>query len=281
MKELKLFFDCEFTSLSPDGQLISIGIVSDSFETPVPDDDVREFDNGHLILKNHKSFPEDWKMKEFTSKSFYAEFSDFQVERCDDWVRENVVKKLSFDIPNNNKGSHSFTPSNHNFSKCVGSTTQIKEWLKKWLTQFKDYEITFVTDCGTYDWYWLVQLLAEWEKGCIRSIYTGNEDCSYSSESGISDGLLKAFMDSDENCRIKERFKVGLPKLPSNISPVPLDLNDLITHKKGISVREAFDLNRCEILPPNEDGSTYGWGADKHNSLADAFVIKEIYNKLI
>ena len=54
MKKINLYFDFEFTSLSPDAQPISLGIVSDAFETIVPDGEVREFDNGTLKLIQHK-----------------------------------------------------------------------------------------------------------------------------------------------------------------------------------------------------------------------------------
>jgi len=282
MEKLKLFFDCEFTSLSPDGQLISLGIVSEEIRTVVQVGKGTASD----IIDN-------------LSKSFYAEFVDFQIERCDDWVKENVVGKLSFKIPNDNKGAHSFTPKGHNFTKCIGNTSQIKNWLSVWLTQFKDYEITFVTDCGTYDWYWLVQLLAEWEQfpGTLainaQSFKTGDIDevAKLWRECG---SVLK--IESEFNVKaecIRQPFKTGLPKLPSNISPVPLDLNDLIAHKKGISVREAFDLNRENLLT-FDFGMDNGFGGKihykmhplmddipKHNALWDARIIKEIYNKLI
>jgi hypothetical protein len=71
-------------------------------------------------------------------------------------------------------------------------------------------------------------------------------------------------------------IKSGLPKLPANISPVPMDLNDMIAHKKGISISEAFDLNR-EFLAGAMIGSAAG---HKHNSFWDAKVIKAIYEKL-
>ena len=90
-------------------------------------------------------------------------------------------------------------------------------------------------------------------------------------------------------------YKTGLPKLPDNISPVPEDLNNLIAHKRGISVREAFDLDRERFIgkscnPDSLDKDVYNaiYAADdetsdsfKHNALFDSKVIKEIYNKLI
>jgi len=84
---------------------------------------------------------------------------------------------------------------------------------------------------------------------------------------------------------------IGLPKIPANISPIPEDLNDLITHKQGISARKAFDLNREELmysLIKNKDLPLSGLEQNviagsvplKHNSLWDAKTIKSTYEKL-
>lgn len=57
---MKLFFDTEFTKLSKDAELISLGIVSE-------DGDV-----------------------------FYAEFSDYDKSKLDPWIIENVIENLSY-----------------------------------------------------------------------------------------------------------------------------------------------------------------------------------------
>ena len=257
MKKLNLYLDFEFTSLSPDAQPVSLGIVSDEIEANVPVDEIREFNNGTLKLKNHKLLVDNgFGMKEFISKSFYAEFSDFDINRCDDWVKENVLSKLTKGKPIELE------------TYAIGDTDLIKTVLKEYLEQFSDYEMQIVVDCGTWDFYWFLQLVAEWDK--IDNIWHYGDD-----------------------------FNSGLPKLPSNISPVPQDLNDIIAIKKGISPKEAFDLNR-EVL-------AFGWHENqgremvnsfkereleffglpkenkesKHNSLWDAKIIKEIYQKLI
>ena len=140
--------------------------------------------------------------------------------------------------------------------------------LKWWLSKFSDYKIQFVVDCGTWDWYWMLQLLAEWE---IRKFETdnANEICEILNEVNIICGSQE-----DISCWYKKR--IGLPKLPDNISPVPMDLNDLIAFKKGISVSEAFDLNR-EFIAGAKIGDA---AAEKHNALWDAKVIKAIYEQL-
>lgn len=248
--EIKLFFDFEFTSLSPDAYPISLGIVSEDYR--------------------YDSFKR-WKVtgigeapKEDTfhySKSFYAEFTDFDLNRCDDWVKENVVEKLKFYPKVGDSNKDGLNPDANPF-EVGGNFEHVKYSLKDWLSQFSKYNIQFVCDCGTFDWHWMLQLLAEWD--CVRVW----NDCYNFTES----------------------IKSGLPKIPENISPVPQDLNDLIALKKGISVREAFDLNRENMIKwidLNEfnralTGSTEPLPIEnnKHNALHDAKVIKAIYEKL-
>lgn len=246
MKEIKLFVDFEFTSLSPDSQPISIGVVSEDI-----------FNNRYRALYSIDFNPTIRKflIDHGITKEFYAEFSDFEINRCDDWVKENVVKKLKLNSEKNHGKNGGILDEKYN-PYIVGSLNYIKSHLLNWLTQFSDYHIQFVVDCGTFDWYWLLQLIAEWEM-------------EYYDKNRIAFAI---------------KIKKGLPKLPSNISQVPLDLNDLIAFKKGISISEAFDLNREELagnmktqfgdLRPNEHTLL------KHISLWDAKVIKAIYEKL-
>lgn len=247
MKTLNLYIDFEFTSLSPDAQPISLGIVSDiCFES--------------TIVKNipDPNTGEKWDATVFTpsSKSFYAEFNDFYLNRCDDWVKENVIKKLKY-----NKSEIAFNRDElKNGNVHVKDIAMgIKQHLKGWLKHFSGYQIQFVVDCGTWDWYWMLQLLAEWDKS--------------PKEIDLGGGLKRYFFMPFG----KDSYSIGLPKLPANISPVPLDLNDLIAHKKGISVKEAFDLNREELAFGKVAADSTD---DKHNAIWDAKVIKEVYNKL-
>ena len=246
MKEIKLFVDFEFTSLSPDAQPISVGIVCENkaFITPVKDETQDDIISNFCV----GSFRQD-----FSGKSFYAEFTDFDISRCDDWVKENVVSKLHvgrrFNKPNRCINTYNW--------ECSGNIESSKFLLNEWLKQFSDYKVQFVVDCGTWDWYWLLQLLAEWEQ---------KED------------EMNGFKCYCPTCGAKGKpfFEIGLPKLHSNVSPVPMDLNDLIAFKRGISVSEAFDLNREFIA-----GAKIGDAAtEKHNALWDAKVIKAIYEQL-
>ena len=55
MKTTKIFFDCEFTGLHQKTELISIALISEC------------------------------------EKTFYAEFTDFDINQIDEWLQENVI----------------------------------------------------------------------------------------------------------------------------------------------------------------------------------------------
>jgi hypothetical protein len=122
----------------------------------------------------------------------------------------------------------------------------------------------------------MVQLLAEWEEisnqcvvplDCIPDDMTLQDMIEEWKKSPLI--IVKKLPEESvqmNNCRI------GLPKLPSNISPVPEDLNDLIARVKGISVREAFDLNREEMV--KEKLTCKYIQSGQHNALFDADVIE-------
>lgn len=300
MKEIKLFVDFEFTSLSPDAQPISVGIMSEttkrakypvvSVQTKEPfkeepiETDIGIDALGRLCIYTHGEF----LLNESESKSFYAEFTDFDISRCDDWVKNNVVSKLeNIDVSTAVLNGKTVLGCKDSHELVMASITchlhdnfiNIGLALKKWLSKFSDYKVQFVVDCGTWDWYWLLQLLAEWEQ---------KED------------EMNGFKCYCPTCGAKGKpfFEIGLPKLPSNVSPVPMDLNDLIAFKKGISVSEAFDLNREELAFgwyknaerniinkfKEDELAFFGFKGEskdqKHNALWDAKVIKAIYEQL-
>lgn len=296
MKTVNLYLDMEFTSLSPDAQPISIGIVSDEA---------------------------DWRTGiktanlELRSKSFYAEFPDFDINRCDDWVKENVVEKLTlhsisetlnvsisnvlYGAKNSTEWSSQYRDmgSTKNDFKMCGNSHNVKSSLKDWISQFSDYQIQFVVDCGTWDWYHFLKLIGEWDKKeevVIPNIHDHKDIFSLDRHSKELAILNKAkgreivrfeysgSLSNNGYGRVSIINRTGLPKLPSNISPVPLDLNDLIAFKKRITTKEAFDLNREELLISDvsgmqvTDASTLnGEPIQKHNALFDAKVIKEVF----
>ena len=68
----------------------------------------------------------------------------------------------------------------------------------------------------------------------------------------------------------------GAFDLPEFISPVCIDINQIIASKLNITDKEAFDLSREELVEKYSDDSKLPSG-DKHNSLFDAKVIKILY----
>jgi len=62
--------------------------------------------------------------------------------------------------------------------------------------------------------------------------------------------------------------------IPSNVNPACHDINQDIAKHYNMSEKEAFDYSREKILEYNYINIQ----GDKHNSLYDAKVIKEIYN---
>lgn len=73
-------------------------------------------------------------------KELYIEFNDFSVEKCSKWVRDNVLYKLGGD------------------DTAVMNREEAKQTILTWLQSLND-KVLFVTDCGSYDWVLLVDLL--------------------------------------------------------------------------------------------------------------------------
>lgn len=133
---MKIFMDTEFTSLSKEAELISIGLVS------------------------------------VDGRTFYAELTDYDKGKVNDWVKENVIDNLLFieddycvsakhlvkDSIINEDSDEEVT-----LSYCCGFDTEMKgdkkavaKELKRWLEQFKDVQIW--SDCLAYDWVLFVDL---------------------------------------------------------------------------------------------------------------------------
>lgn len=172
---MKVFFDTEFTGLRKDTTIISIGLVSDNY------------------------------------KKFYAEFTDYDKDQVDDWIKGNVIDNL---ILMDN------TPRVEGFYK--GTKKEIAIELAKWFEQF-DEEIELVSDVCHYDMVLLIDLFGS----------TFN--------------------------------------LPKNVCPACYDINQDIAKYYKITQKEAFDKCREDIVYNNTSKD------NKHNSLYDAMVIRDIY----
>jgi hypothetical protein len=300
MKAIKLFVDFKFTSLSPDAKPISLGIVSGwGFPYKIPfaefdlerlpfstKESIKEINpefiecigyddiRGEKVAKYQVNIPLSSNLSDATklqfflpeqyleSKSFYAEFSDFDINRCDDWVKENVVSKLK-GVRNGEFKCY----IENGFEPPSSSTVDVLiPELRQWLSQFSDYQIQFICDSksdhGFLTWMKFVQLIGEWEEKIIDNRITTKSNGQKQIDYSVCPFVVK----------------VGLPVLSNNISPVPFELNQLIAHKKGISVKEAFDLDREDEV--TVAGVEYE-KSNKHNALWDAKVMKAIYEKLM
>jgi len=178
---MRIYFDTEFEGLYQDAKLISIGLISE--------------DNREL----------------------YIEFNDINVDKQDDWIKQNVLANT---VLYGGKNIEDITDKSNYY---VGDKDGVKEVLIEWFKQF--IEVQLVSDVCHYDFVKFIDIFGT------------------------------AF------------------DLPSHINASCHDINQDIANHFFITEQKAFDMSREEIL------KTYNidvWG-DKHNSLYDARVIKEIY----
>ena len=68
--------------------------------------------------------------------------------------------------------------------------------------------------------------------------------------------------------------------LPKYIAPAVIDVNQMITDVLDVSLQQAFDISREELLEKLSPGSKLLKFQNKHNSLYDACVIMELYKEL-
>ena len=199
---MKIFFDTEFTGLHKDTTLISIGLIDE---------------NG---------------------RTFYGEFSDYDESKCDDWIRENVIKHLKW----SKEGPvEDFVNIYVNSWEAFGSKEYIKIVLSEWLSKYD--EVDLVSDCCHYDMVLFIDIFGDaWS---IPDVV--NPACH-----DINQDIAKYFDISE-----KEAFDLSREKF---IEKVNLDIQD---------DQNNFDISEGEKII-NIEG-------DKHNSLYDAKVIREIY----
>lgn len=108
----KIFFDTEFTGLHQNTTLISIGLVAE------------------------------------TGKTFYAEFTDYDKNQVDSWIKENVIKNLT--LQDWLGDMRCVAGTNGNDTTVIGPSSDIIKYLKAWLFQFEEVEMW--SDCLSYDW---------------------------------------------------------------------------------------------------------------------------------
>ncbi len=101
---MNIFFDTEFTDLTQTSQLISLAFVSEC------------------------------------GKSFYAVLDDWELEKCSEFVKNEVITKL--DLPKSAQHPDTFI--------IKGNKKEVVTALEKWLNQFE--KIQMWADVSHYDW---------------------------------------------------------------------------------------------------------------------------------
>ena len=130
---MKVFFDTEFTGLHKDTSLISIGLISED------------------------------------RRCFYAEITDYDEKKCDDWIRENVIKHLNM---SKNEEDRNYISNYH-----VGTKDDIGIALSNWFKQFNEVEL--VSDVCHYDMVLLIDLFGtafDLPSNVSASCYDINQD---------------------------------------------------------------------------------------------------------
>lgn len=137
---MKIFLDCEFTELSKNGELISIGLVSTD------------------------------------GRTFYAELNDYNRDNVSEWIKCNVIDNLLFDtnIDYCVNAKHLVNDTMideandeevtlqyyHGFdTELVGDKAKVGKELRKWLEQFDDVQIW--GDCLAFDWMHFIDLIGD------------------------------------------------------------------------------------------------------------------------
>ena len=109
---MMIFYDSEFTGLHQYTTLISMGLVD----------------------KN--------------GRSFYAEFSDYAQEQCDEWINEHVLKHTRW--LSSPTTQQEFCRQEGDVLVCYGNKAFVRQALETWLQDYQNTEIC--ADCLAYDW---------------------------------------------------------------------------------------------------------------------------------
>lgn len=121
---MNLYVDTEFTGLRKDTDLISIGIITDH------------------------------------NDSFYAEFTDYDESKCDDWIKENVIAKLLIPQPTHFDKIDSMATQYEVKGTRNEVRTKLIEFLRTIQNKYNS-AIQFVSDVAHYDFVLLLDLIAD------------------------------------------------------------------------------------------------------------------------
>lgn len=112
---MKIFFDSEFTGLQKNTTLISIGLIDEN------------------------------------NRMFYGVFDDCDESQLNDWLIENIINKLDYELPETLKDSE--------LTYVKGDKTKIRLELLDWLNEGGYNIVEFVSDVCHYDFVLLIDLL--------------------------------------------------------------------------------------------------------------------------
>lgn len=259
-----IFYDFEATNVSRDADMISVGLVAVTSINVQSYDDLTqsEFIEHFEGVKNHSSKIKKYRKQEI--KTFYSEFTDFNIDKCDDWVKENVMSKLKYK-QNEQKASWFMEDSRYNHYFGYGKQKEVSIQLKQWLSQFEEIQF-WSDDIYSNQKLMLIDLISEWETKKQEVVFTIGD---YQTN--------KTFLN-----------KIGLPKhLPNIKYDQFFDLHSILKWK-GIETdinRETF-VNK-ELVQESVFGKHFNnlpfdnLIGEKHNALWDAYVTWKCYEKLM
>lgn len=208
----KIFVDFEMTGLTMKDKPISIGIVAE---------------NGN---------------------SFYAEFNDYDVDSCSDWVRENVIENLKY---NDNETMFGHIDDN---IYMKGSTDYIADHLQLWLEENCELPVEFIGDCCHYDFCHFLELFGgalgeNTSKFVYPTMYDINPLIAIM-DGGLND--YEAFNVNREEFLLR-RFNVAIDNIRKHNSLYDALIIKLIYDKSTENLRlDTEDLPAFEDLLENE-----------------------------
>lgn len=119
---MKIFFDTEFTGLSKDTTLISIGLVTEN------------------------------------EQRFYAEVSNYNDSQVDDWIKKNVIANLSL-IAQSRSSIENIVKEESYTYVYTGNMTTLANELSEWFGKFDTVEL--VSDVCHYDMVLLIDIFGD------------------------------------------------------------------------------------------------------------------------
>jgi hypothetical protein len=130
MNMRNVFFDCEFTGLRQDTDLISIGLVAPA-------------------------------MVGDSEKTFYAELTDYDQNKITPWIQHNVISKLKLSKWDIDRDYHPYS----NAVTFKGTRIELEQALSHWIHQLiiesNCGKVKMWSDCLAYDWVLFCDLMTQ------------------------------------------------------------------------------------------------------------------------